>query len=56
LRAAEEKQPKGVYFVFEGQRAVSFVRVWQQERRRNDPLALLTSGSEVYRPLRHSSA
>ena len=31
------------------------VRVWRQELRRNDPLALFTSGSEVYRPLRHSS-
>ena len=55
LSAPEEMQPKGVYFVFEGHRTVSFVRVWQQERRRMAPLALFTSGSEVYRPLRHSS-
>lgn len=55
LGATEEMQPKGVYLVFEGQRTTSCVLVWRQELRRLAPLALLTSGSEVCRPLRHSS-
>jgi hypothetical protein len=51
---ASTREVVGVYLVFEGQRTVSFVPVWQQERRRKAPLALLCF-SEVSRPLRRRS-
>jgi hypothetical protein len=55
FRSAEEPKAMKVYLLFEGHLPPSFVRVWQQERRRWERMALFSLSFELSRPLRQSS-
>jgi hypothetical protein len=52
---SEQTEALKVYLLFEGHQSPSRVRVWQQERRRGDLMALFSLSSELSRPLRQSS-